>query len=121
MEEVTSSSNCMTFNKSDTPKNKPKEILKADHTNFILEILRQNQPISLYDLEKLTATPHSTLFYIMRDMEFAGLVYSKKHITKQNRIVRLFRTSKKYSPQARPEKSGLSNNEINEDDENENS
>jgi len=97
--EVTQSSDSETFNKLNPQANLLKLQSKAEHTNFILEVIKQNQPISLYDLEKKTDTPHTTLFFICRDMEFAGLVYSKKKINDQNRIIRLFYTTKKYKLQ----------------------
>lgn len=67
-----------------------KQQQRADQTNRILEFVKKKQPISLWDLEKATRTKHTTLFFIMRDLEFAGIVYSKTKINENNRMVRLY-------------------------------
>jgi len=96
-------------NKLNTFQNNSKQQQKADQTNRILDILKVKQPISLYDLEKVTNTPHTTLFFIMRDMEFAGLVYSKMIINNSNRNVRLFSTTKNFRVSEKQKKSAGAN------------
>lgn len=82
-------------NKSDISLNISKAQARAEKTNNLIEVIRVNQPISLWDLEKITKIPHSTLFYILRDLEFANVVYSKLKINEFNRAVRIFYTAKK--------------------------
>lgn len=83
------------INKSHICLNQSKEQQKADKINNLIEAIRVNQPISIWDLEKITNTPHATLYYILRSLEFADVVYSKLKINESNRAVRIFYTAKK--------------------------
>ena len=80
--------------KSDMSLNVTKAQEKADKIRNLIDAIRINQPVSLWDLEKITNTPHSTLFYILRDLEFSGAVWSRIKINDSNRAVRIFYTSK---------------------------
>lgn len=82
--------------KSDTYLIRPKQQQKADLTNYILDVVREKQPISVWDLEKITGKPHSTIFECLKNMEFIGLVYSRMIVNEKNRKIRLFSTTKNF-------------------------
>lgn len=75
-----------------SPKSDEKRV---DEMNELLDFIKKSQPISLWDLSKKTGIPNSTLYYKLRDMTFAGLIYSKIIITPQNRTKRLIYSAKK--------------------------
>ncbi len=70
--------------------------VKAEKGAFILSMVSKHQPINCWDLEKLTLIPHTTLFTFLRNMEFVGLVYSKKSYKTENKVIRMYYTSKEY-------------------------
>lgn len=96
--------------------------------NDILKCISKYEPISIYDLEKKTGVNRNTLYYLLRHLEFVGIIKSKVKINQSNRKVRLIyinknSNSKLKTPieklsktpgeiQAEPEKSEDVKNEI---------
>ncbi len=87
-------------NPSTTLQDTPKKV--AD-MNTILNYIKQNQPISCWKLTKALNIPNSSLYYKIRDLEFAGLIYSKIVINEMNRTERLLYSINKQESKT-PEK-----------------
>ena len=62
---------------------------KVADMNAILDYIKQNQPVSCWKLCKTLNIPNSSLYYKIRDLEFAGLIYSKVVVNEKNRTERL--------------------------------
>lgn len=60
--------------------------------DYLMEIKR---PISLWDLSKELHMPNSTIYYIIRDLEFANMVKTRISISKNNRAIRIVYIPKK--------------------------
>jgi len=67
---------------------------RVDEVNFVIDFLRKKSPISLWDLSKEIQMSHSKLYYLIRDLEFAGVVFTKIRLNENNRSVRLVYISK---------------------------
>lgn len=55
----------------------------------ILEYIKTHSPISIWDLVKQLKINRNTLYFAIRDFEFAGLIKTKLKMSKQNRKVRI--------------------------------
>lgn len=62
---------------------------RVQEINTLIDFIRKHSPISIWDLAKQTKHSHSKLYYILRDLEFAGVVHSKIQLNKNNRSVRM--------------------------------
>lgn len=74
-------------------ENKSEE--KVGEVNLIIDKIREKSPISVWDLAKELEISHSKLYYILRDLEFAGVIYSKVRLNKNNRSARMIYISNK--------------------------
>ena len=79
-------------NQSNIYKNKTEE--KVREINFIINEIRNHSPIAMWDLCSLVSVSHSKLYYVIRDLEFAGVVYTKVKLNKNNRSSRMVYISK---------------------------
>lgn len=70
-------------------------IHKKVNPTEVLEFIKVNSPISIWDLSKKLNINRNTIYYLMRDLEFAGLIYSKLKINKSNHRVRMIYYNKK--------------------------
>jgi hypothetical protein len=71
---------------SDTYQSKLNEYPnKKIDRNFVLDTIRKNSPLSIYHLKEITEIGYSTLWGIVREFEFAGLVKTKNVTNKENR------------------------------------
>lgn len=87
---TTNSTNETFFKESDVSELSSEGNQKAvNATNELLDSVRKLQPITLWDLSKKTGVPRTTLFYKIRDLEFANLIYSKIIVNSKNRTVRM--------------------------------
>lgn len=90
MAEVINSTPSAFFCKDNPSKTFQKqEERKAEEVNNIIEYLKENSPISIWNLAKELNISHSKVYYILRDLEFAGVIFSKMHKNKSNRMERL--------------------------------
>jgi len=62
---------------------------KVKEVNSLIDKIRELSPISVWDLARETKTSHSKLYNILRDLEFAGVIFSKVRLNQNNRSVRL--------------------------------
>ena len=72
------------INLSDTPQNKPES--KPQRVYEYLKTL--DKAISVWDLGKELNIPYSTMFYIIRNLEFANLIETITTTNKFNRAVK---------------------------------
>ena len=68
---------------------------RTDEINLLIDYIREHQPISMWALAKVMGIPNTTLYYKIRDLEFAGVIYSKIIINEYNRAVRMIYCNKK--------------------------
>lgn len=69
---------------------------KTTEVNSLIDEIRKSSPISIWDLgEKLKGIMSpSKLYYLIRDLEFAGVVFTKVKLNKNNRSSRMIYISK---------------------------
>lgn len=77
-----------------TTSPKPKQE-RVNEINEIVDYIKEHQPITLWELSKAKGIPNSTLYYKIRDLEFAGLIFSKIVLNDKNRNVRVLYSAKK--------------------------
>lgn len=58
---------------------------KADEVNSILDYIKENRGITIWKLSKVFPISRSKIFYICRDLEFSGAIYSKISTNSDNR------------------------------------
>lgn len=68
---------------------------RTEEVNFVIDIIRKKSPISIWDLCKEINMSHSKVYYLIRDLEFAGVVFTKVKLNQNNRSVRMIYISKK--------------------------
>lgn len=68
---------------------------RIEEINYIIDVIRETYPISIWDLCKKINVSHSKLYYILRDLEFAGVILSKVKLNDNNRSVRIIYISNK--------------------------
>jgi predicted transcriptional regulator len=64
-------------------------------TNILLDYIREHQPVSMWAISKSLEIPNSSLYYRLRDLEFAGVIFSKIITNDKNRQVRMIYSSSK--------------------------
>lgn len=62
---------------------------KSEVVKEILELVQKEQGISLWKLSKILPYSHSKIYYLLRDLEFSGAIYSKIKTNKMNRSERV--------------------------------
>jgi len=62
---------------------------RVQEINLIINNIRKFAPISIWDLAKKLQISNSKLYYILRDLEFAGVIFSKVKLNENNRSVRM--------------------------------
>ena len=67
---------------------------KAKEMGILIAYIKKHQPVSMWKLAKETDIPNSSLFYKIRDLTFAGVVYSKLKVNENGHPVRLIYTAK---------------------------
>ena len=66
----------------------------------LLEFIKSNSPITIWDICKKLELNRNTVYFMLRDFEFAGLIYSHVSKNKSNRYVRTIYYNKKQSKKA---------------------
>lgn len=74
-------------NPSNIFQNKTEE--KVIEVNHLIESIKRLSPISIWKLAEATNMSHSKLYYILRDLEFAGVIFSKIRLNENNRSERV--------------------------------
>lgn len=82
------------FDRSHISNADVKDYQKSEKVNSILKLVQDNKGISCWDIEKILNIPHSSAYYILRDLQHAQSVFSKIKINSENRTVRLFFAAK---------------------------
>lgn len=68
---------------------------KKAHPTEVLDFIKNNSPISIWDLCKKLELNRNTAYFLLRDFEFSGLIKSKIKTNKDNRRVRMIYYNKK--------------------------
>lgn len=71
-----------------------KNVEKVKEINFLIDIIRANAPISMWELSKKTNISNSKLYYLIRDLEFSGVIHSKIRLNENNRSERVIFSDK---------------------------
>lgn len=58
---------------------------------IILEYIKGNSPISVWDLAKALSIARSTIYYAIRDFEFSGLIKTYTKVNESNRALRMIK------------------------------
>lgn len=61
---------------------------KKINKNYVLDKIRELAPLSIYDLKKELGFGYSTIWGIVREFEFCGLIKLKSNINEKNREVK---------------------------------
>lgn len=64
-------------------------LFKNVNINEVLEFIKNNSPLSLYDLNKKLGLNKNLIYYLIRHLEFLGIVYTKLKVNQSNRKIRL--------------------------------
>lgn len=80
-----------TFSFNSDPSNtfQRRTVERVTEVNNLIDFVRKHSPISIWDLGKETGISHSKLYYLLRDLEFSGVIYSKILTNEKNRVVRM--------------------------------
>lgn len=80
-----------TFFSNGDPSNtfQKRTVERVTEVNNLIDFIRKHSPISIWDLGKETGISHSKLYYLLRDLEFSGVIYSKILTNEKNRVVRM--------------------------------
>lgn len=76
-------------------KNNPSNIFlnqskeRIEEVNLLIDKIRELSPISIWDLCKKVSMSRSKLFYLIRDLEFAGVIFTRILLNKNNRSSRI--------------------------------
>lgn len=62
---------------------------RVAEVNLLIDLIRKHSPISIWKLTELVSMSHSKLYYLLRDLEFAGVVFSKIRLNENNRSERV--------------------------------
>jgi predicted transcriptional regulator len=65
------------------------KVSKKTNPAEVLEFIKSNTPISVWDICKKLNLNRNTAYYLLRDLEFAGLISSKLKVNEHNRKVRI--------------------------------
>ena len=70
-------------------------IAKNVSSTEILEFIKNKYPISIWDISKKLDINRNQLYYVLRNLEFAGVIKSKIVVNENNRNVRMIYYNKK--------------------------
>ena len=74
---------------------------KVREVNLVIDKIKELSPISIWDLSKELPFSNSKLYYLIRDLEFAGVIYTKIRLNENNRASRIIYISSKSEVQER--------------------
>jgi len=66
----------------------------------LIEIIKTYSPINIWDILKKIKINRNTLYFMLRDFEFAGLIKTRMKINEHNRKIRLIYYNQKTKEEA---------------------